>query len=131
MRGNAPTRGFTFVGLVIMMVIGCTVYLKLWSVSSYISLRDAEIMRSQFERAQNEALDESAEWRMKYDEEVQRSGKYLLELVQVREELEKKIEEAEKSKSDLAVLQKEKQSLHKRTESLLHELQSVKMKCHI
>ncbi|XP_031484208.1 uncharacterized protein LOC116253512 isoform X1 [Nymphaea colorata] len=131
MRGNAPTRGFTFVGLVIMMVIGCTVYLKLWSVSSYISLRDAEIMRSQFERAQNEALDESAEWRMKYDEEVQRSGKYLQELVRVREELEKKIEETEKSKSDLAVLQKEKQSLHKRTESLLHELQSVKMKCHI
>ncbi|XP_031484209.1 uncharacterized protein LOC116253512 isoform X2 [Nymphaea colorata] len=91
----------------------------------------SQTRRSQFERAQNEALDESAEWRMKYDEEVQRSGKYLQELVRVREELEKKIEETEKSKSDLAVLQKEKQSLHKRTESLLHELQSVKMKCHI
>ncbi|CAN6462204.1 unnamed protein product [Victoria cruziana] len=131
MRGNARTGGFSFAGLIIVMVIGFTVYLRLWKVSSSISLQDAQVMRSQFDRAQNEALDESAEWRMKYDEEVQRSGKFLQELIRVREELERKIEEAEKSKGDLAILQKERQSLVKRSESLLHELQSVKMKCNI
>jgi hypothetical protein len=39
--------------------------------------------RQQFERANLEAMDESAEWRMKYDGEVERSRQFQDELLKV------------------------------------------------
>ena len=42
-----------------------------------------EICRRQFDLANREALDESAEWRMKYDEEVERSAKCDKQLIEV------------------------------------------------
>lgn len=40
--------------------------------------------RRQFERANLEAMDESAEWRMKYDGEVERNRQIQDELLKVR-----------------------------------------------
>lgn len=39
--------------------------------------------RRQFDLANREAMDESAEWRLKYDEEVERATKCLTELIKV------------------------------------------------
>lgn len=39
--------------------------------------------RKQFDRANMEAMDESAHWRMKYDGEVERARHYAAELLQV------------------------------------------------
>lgn len=39
--------------------------------------------RRQFDLANREAMDESAEWRLKYDEEVERATKCLNELIKV------------------------------------------------
>lgn len=39
--------------------------------------------RKQFDLANREAMDESAEWRMKYDEEAERAAKCDKELIEV------------------------------------------------
>ncbi|XP_020524376.1 uncharacterized protein LOC18995780 isoform X2 [Amborella trichopoda] len=102
----ALLKGPVFVGLLVMLALGCAMYLRLWSVQSQISLEDPQLIRLQFERAHNEALDESAEWRMKYDEEAERSRNYMQEVVEMKEVLEKKREENESLKGLLDTLQK-------------------------
>lgn len=42
-----------------------------------------QIFRRQFDLANREAMDESAEWRMKYDEEAERAAKCDKELIEV------------------------------------------------
>lgn len=48
-----------------------------------ISYRHLIGCRMQFDLANREAMDESAEWRLKYDREVERGNKCASELIQV------------------------------------------------
>lgn len=53
------------------------------SYVAYLSFGFMATLRRQFERANLEAMDESAEWRMKYDEEVERNRQIQDELLKV------------------------------------------------
>ncbi|RVW30143.1 hypothetical protein CK203_083203 [Vitis vinifera] len=79
MGGRSPI----LVGLVLVMVLGCAIYFRLWTIDYTISSDETEILRRQFDLANREAMDESAEWRLKYDEEVERATKCLNELIKI------------------------------------------------
>ncbi|KEH42235.1 transmembrane protein, putative [Medicago truncatula] len=65
-------RKSTLVGLAFLMFMGIAVYFRLWAIDYNISIDDSELLR--------EAMDESAEWRLKYDKEVDRMNRCLKEL---------------------------------------------------
>ncbi|CBI32734.3 unnamed protein product, partial [Vitis vinifera] len=111
------------------MVLGCAIYFRLWTIDYTISSDETEILRRQFDLANREAMDESAEWRLKYDEEVERATKCLNELIKVKESSEKKVEDAASTNQKLAMLQKENMALLERVESLKQELEAEKLKC--
>ncbi|KAJ6407435.1 hypothetical protein OIU84_010851 [Salix udensis] len=75
-------RKKVFVGLMVAMILGFAVYFRLWTIDYAISSDDTELIRRQFDLANREASDESAEWRMKYDEEVERAAKCDKQLVE-------------------------------------------------
>ncbi|KMZ67615.1 hypothetical protein ZOSMA_260G00020 [Zostera marina] len=64
-------------------------------MDSTFSTQEAQILRKQFDLANMEAMDESAEWRMKYDMEVDRSKRFKTELEQVKKSLACRIETKE------------------------------------
>ncbi|KAF8396571.1 hypothetical protein HHK36_018195 [Tetracentron sinense] len=117
------------VGLILVMVLGIAVYLRLWAIDYSISSEDNEYIRRQFDLANREAMDESAEWRLKYDEEVVRATGCVKELIEIKEVLEKKVEQTAGMNSKLAMLQKENIGLLDRVETLTQELESEKLKC--
>lgn len=125
MGGRSPI----LVGLVLVMVLGCAIYFRLWTIDYTISSDETEILRRQFDLANREAMDESAEWRLKYDEEVERATKCLNELIKVKESSEKKVEDAASTNQKLAMLQKENMALLERVESLKQEVEAEKLKC--
>ncbi|KAF9595694.1 hypothetical protein IFM89_002598 [Coptis chinensis] len=122
-------RKAVLVGLGIVMVLGFSIYLRLWSIDSEFSHEDSELIRRQFDIANKEAMDESAEWRFKYDAEVDRTTKCNKQLIQVKETLQKKLEEVASVNKNVAMLQKENIGLLDRVESLSQELQTEKLKC--
>ncbi|KAJ4979305.1 hypothetical protein NE237_010085 [Protea cynaroides] len=122
-------RRAIYVGLVLIMVLGIAVYLKLWALDSRFSADDRELIRRQFDSANMEAMDEAAEWRRKYDEEVERATACLKEMLEIKEALEKNTEETASINPKLAMLQKENIELLDRVESLKQELEAEKLKC--
>ncbi|OVA18074.1 hypothetical protein BVC80_1835g487 [Macleaya cordata] len=95
------------IGLVLVMVLGSAVYFRLWSIDYDFSSEDREFLRRQFDLANREAMDESAEWRLKYDEEVKRAGICAKELTEVKENFRRKMNEATSINKKLAMLQQE------------------------
>ncbi|XP_020254035.1 uncharacterized protein LOC109831103, partial [Asparagus officinalis] len=86
------------------------VYFHLWSIDSSFTSDDREILRRQFEQANLEAMDESADWRMKFDEQLERSKRYQEELLKVKGALKSAI-------GGLTMLRKENIDLLKQAES--------------
>lgn len=103
-------RNEILVGLAVMMFLGVAVYLRLWSIDYSASSSDTDLLRypfppiplifsssilaemsqifffwgrRQFDLTSKEAMDESAEWRLRYDEEAERTSQCLNELKQV------------------------------------------------
>ncbi|KAH8485217.1 hypothetical protein POPTR_016G090000v4 [Populus trichocarpa] len=113
------------VGLMVAMILGIAVYFRLWTIDYAISSDDTELIRRQFDLANREALDESAEWRMKYDEEVERSAKCDKQLIEIKQ----KVEDAASINQQLVMLQKENMALVGRMEVLKRELEATKLKC--
>ncbi|KAJ3672152.1 hypothetical protein LUZ60_006873 [Juncus effusus] len=100
------------IGFLLALMLGVAVYLRIWSLDdSSFSADDREILRRQFERANLEAMDESAEWRMKYDNEMERTKQLKDELLKVKESLAL-------SHKKLTMMQKEYVQLGKEMESL-------------
>ncbi|KAJ6793094.1 uncharacterized protein M6B38_411125 [Iris pallida] len=66
-------RKVLLLGFATALLLGTAVYFRLWSIDSSFTSDDREILRKQFERANMEAMDESAEWRMKYDGEADKT----------------------------------------------------------
>ncbi|KAI5584940.1 hypothetical protein BDE02_06G114300 [Populus trichocarpa] len=113
------------VGLMVAMILGFAVYFRLWTIDYAISSDDTELIRRQFDLANREALDESAEWRMKYDEEVERAAKCDKQLVEIKQ----KVEDAASVNQQLVMLQKENMALVGRMEVLKNKLEATKLKC--
>ncbi|KAK7826155.1 hypothetical protein CFP56_032421 [Quercus suber] len=114
------------VGLAVAMFLGVAVYLRLWTIDYSFSSDDSEILRRQFDLANREAMDESAEWRLKYDVEVERFTNCAKELNEIKESLENKVEDEK-----LAMVQKENTALLERLEALKQELEDAKLKCNL
>ncbi|KAA8518750.1 hypothetical protein F0562_016476 [Nyssa sinensis] len=117
-----------YIALALVMVMGIAVYFRLWAIDYSISSDDTALLRRQFDLANREAMDESAEWRQRYDEEVERARKCAKELIEIKESLEK-VEEAASINKKLELLQKENMGLLERVEYLKQELEAEKLKC--
>ncbi|CAN1805430.1 hypothetical protein LINPERHAP1_LOCUS24270 [Linum perenne] len=113
----AGERRMILVGLAVAMLLGTAVYLRLWTIDYAISSDETELIR--------EAMDESAEWRMKYDEEAERAAKCDKELIEIKQN----VDDAASVNQQLVVLQKENMALIDRIETLKNELAATKSKC--
>lgn len=122
-------RRAVLIGLGLAMVMGISVYLKLWTMDYRFSSDDTQLIRMQFDLANREAMDESAEWRLKYDREVERATKCGNELIEITESFRKKVKDAASNTKKLEMLQKENIGLLERVETLNQELESEKLKC--
>ncbi|XP_024923522.1 uncharacterized protein LOC107435029 isoform X3 [Ziziphus jujuba] len=99
-------RNQVLLGLALVMILGIAVYLRLWTIDYTVSADDTELLRRQFDLANKEAMDESAEWRLKYDVEAERATKCLGELNKQIKESYKKDEHDGNINQKLAVLKK-------------------------
>ncbi|KAC9313688.1 hypothetical protein E3N88_46005 [Mikania micrantha] len=109
------------IGVIIVMVLGLSVYLRLWTIDYQISSTETELLRKQFDLANMEAVDESAEWRLRFDEAEARATKCTKELQRVEVNLG--------MTKRLDMLQKENINLLERVETLKQELDAEKLKC--
>ncbi|KAG4982127.1 hypothetical protein AAZX31_10G050700 [Glycine max] len=114
--------------LAFLMLMGIAVYFRLWAIHYNLSSDDTQLLRQQFDIANREAMDESAEWRLRYDQEVDRTKKCLQEL-QVFQESSQKGQDASDINHKLAILQKENAVLLERLETLKRELEEERLKC--
>ncbi|XP_057984133.1 uncharacterized protein LOC131168594 [Malania oleifera] len=126
--GRMGKRRRILVGLALAMLMGFAVYFRLWALDYTISSDEMDLIRKQFDLANKEAMDESAEWRLKYDEEVERTVKCEKELLEVKQSFEK-LEDAASINTELEMLRKENVGLLERVESLKQELEAEKLKC--
>ncbi|KAI0530560.1 hypothetical protein KFK09_000104 [Dendrobium nobile] len=114
-RSNATMglrRKTLILGFVVALLLGTVIYFRLWSIDSSFTVDDREELRRQFDRANMEAMDESAAWRMKYDAEFDKSRKFEDELV--------KVKAAQAGTNErLIALRKENESLKKKVELLM------------
>ncbi|KAL5809492.1 hypothetical protein ACOSQ3_030183 [Xanthoceras sorbifolium] len=116
------------VGLAVAMVMGIGVYLRLWTLDYSVSSDDTELLRRQFDLANREAMDESAEWRLKYDAEAEKATKCAKELTEVKDSLEKYVKDSDIN-NKLAMLQKENTALLERVKFLNQQLEDQTLKC--
>ncbi|XP_051130493.1 uncharacterized protein LOC127251011 [Andrographis paniculata] len=123
------TRRKVLIALGIVMLMGIALHFRIWTIDYRLSANDAELLRREFDLANREAMDESAEWRRRYDSEADKSAECLRKL----EEIEKFPRGAALVSTDLnkkiKMLQKENMDLLERVESLKQELESEKLKC--
>ncbi|MBA0830317.1 hypothetical protein Goarm_014857 [Gossypium armourianum] len=73
-------------------------------------------------------MDESAEWRLRFDEEADKASKCAKELEKIKESIVKK-EDSISFNNKLALLQKENAALLERVEMLKNKLEDEKMRC--
>ncbi|PWZ28981.1 hypothetical protein Zm00014a_005579 [Zea mays] len=112
--GRRQERQAMMVTFALALLMGIAVYFRIWARQSSdpsFTADDREELRRQFEQANLEAMDESAEWRMKYDKEIEKNR-------QLHDELSKVKASLAGAAKRLELLQKNNE-LHKRqTESL-------------
>lgn len=113
----------------LVMLMGIAVYLRLWTIDYRISSSETELLRKQFDLANREAMDESAEWRQRFDTEVEKTIKCFKELTEIKESLRHKSGDTIGLKKKLETLQKENMDLLERVETLKQELEAEKLKC--
>ncbi|KAL5546167.1 hypothetical protein UlMin_005854 [Ulmus minor] len=114
----------------VVMMLGIAVYLRLWTIDYNVSSVDAELLRRQFDLANREAIEESAAWRLRFDEEAERVAQCMSELKQVKES-SMKDDGASSINQKLTILQKENMGLLKQLEALKQELEAEKLKCSV
>ncbi|KAF1002475.1 uncharacterized protein LOC141701229 [Apium graveolens] len=127
MRGRS--RKAVIIGLGVVMLMGISVYLRLWTIDYRISSEDTDLIRRQFDLANREAMDESAEWRLKYDQEFEKANNCANQLIQIKNSYQKKVKDAASNTRQLEMIQKENIGLLERVEALKQELETEKLKC--
>ncbi|CAA7042169.1 unnamed protein product [Microthlaspi erraticum] len=113
-------RKTILVGLVLALVLGVAVYLRLWTIDYTLSSDDTERLRRQFDLANREAMDESAEWRRMFDKEAEKASKCNTELALVKDG---------NGNQKLESLHKENAALLMQIETLKQELEASRLKC--
>ncbi|EXC16217.1 hypothetical protein L484_024388 [Morus notabilis] len=121
-------RNQILVSLAVVMFLGVAVYFRLWSIDYSASSYDTELLRRQFDLANREAVDESAEWRLRYDEEAKRTSQCLTELKQLKNS-SKKDHDATYINQKLEKLLMENKELHEKVEALKQDLEAERLKC--
>ncbi|GAA0143863.1 hypothetical protein LIER_04446 [Lithospermum erythrorhizon] len=133
-----------------LMLMGTAVYLRLWTIDYSITSGEAQLLRRQFDLASREAMDESAEWRKRYDEEADKARTCSSELAKLKpvstllsitiyqsvishqavhqRHLIKALNGVG-SKKKLEMLQKENAGLIERIETLKLDLEAEKLRC--
>ncbi|KAM0826767.1 hypothetical protein ACQ4PT_068653 [Festuca glaucescens] len=102
----------------VALLMGTAVYFRIWARQSddpSFTADDREELRRQFEHANLEAMDESAEWRMKYDTEFGRNRQLEDELL--------------KAKTTLTASAMRLESLQKDNVLLKRQIESMKLQC--
>ncbi|CAH2058930.1 unnamed protein product [Thlaspi arvense] len=110
-------RKMILVGLVLALVLGVAVYLRLWTIDYTLSSDDTERLRRQFDLANREAMDESAEWRRMFDSEAEKASKCNTELSLIKES---------SGNGNTLALNQKLESLHKENAALLVQIETLK-----
>ncbi|CAH8390743.1 unnamed protein product [Eruca vesicaria subsp. sativa] len=110
-------RKTILVCLILALVLGVAVYLRLWTIDYTLSSDDTERLRRQFDLANREAMDESAEWRRMFDSEAEKASKCNKELALIKES---------SGNGNTFTLNRKLESLHKENAALLTEIQTLK-----
>ncbi|XP_018512999.1 uncharacterized protein LOC103857665 isoform X1 [Brassica rapa] len=116
-------RKTILVGLALALVLGVAVYLRLWTIDYTLSSDDTErlslylVCRRQFDLANREAMDESAEWRRMFDSEAEKASKCNTELALMKES---------SGNGNAFTLNQKLDSLHKENAALLGEIETLK-----
>uniref|UniRef100_A0A0E0K6J3 Uncharacterized protein n=1 Tax=Oryza punctata TaxID=4537 RepID=A0A0E0K6J3_ORYPU len=116
--GRKQERQALMVAFAVALLMGTAVYFRIWarqSTDPSFTVDDREELRRQFERANLEAMDESAEWRMKYDTEFAKNKQLQDELL--------------KAKASLSALTKRLDIWKKDNEVLKRQIEIMKQKC--
>ncbi|XP_073272055.1 uncharacterized protein [Primulina huaijiensis] len=114
-----------------VMLLGIAVYFMLWTVDYRDSSRDTELLRRQFDLANREAMDESAEWRRRYDAEVVKAGSCSKKLNELQSSVGESGEVSRTLKKKMEFLQKENMDLLDRVELMKQELEAEKLRCSV
>ncbi|VVB02449.1 unnamed protein product [Arabis nemorensis] len=120
-------RKTILVGLILALVLGVAVYLRLWTIDYTLSSDDTERLRRQFDLANREAMDESAEWRRMFDKESEKASKCNTELALIKESSGNGNPSTFNQK--LESLHKENAALLIQIETLKQELEASRLKC--
>ncbi|XP_027177532.1 uncharacterized protein LOC113776538 isoform X5 [Coffea eugenioides] len=80
------------IAFVVIMLMAIAAYIKIWTIDYRISSQESLLLRQQFDLAHREAMDESAEWRQRFDMEVEKSQMCIKELDQENMDLLEQIE---------------------------------------
>ncbi|XP_010553322.1 PREDICTED: uncharacterized protein LOC104823447 [Tarenaya hassleriana] len=126
MAGGSQRRKLLF-SLFLALVFGIAVYFRLWTIDYTLSSHDTERLRKQFDLANREAMDESAEWRKMYDEEAEKASRCNNELEQIKESIGSG--NISKSNQHFQTLQKENMALLEEVKTLKQELEASRLKC--
>ncbi|KAM0826766.1 hypothetical protein ACQ4PT_068653 [Festuca glaucescens] len=116
--GRRQERQALMLAFAVALLMGTAVYFRIWARQSddpSFTADDREELRRQFEHANLEAMDESAEWRMKYDTEFGRNRQLEDELL--------------KAKTTLTASAMRLESLQKDNVLLKRQIESMKLQC--
>ncbi|TQE05786.1 hypothetical protein C1H46_008605 [Malus baccata] len=119
------------VGLVLVMFLGIAVYLLLCTIDYSISSDEGDLLKRQFDLASRETMDESAEWRLKYDEEAEKATKCMNKLKQKKGSFGEGDGNAATINQKLLNLQRKIWLLVERMEALKQEFEAKKLNCSI
>eukprot|EP00249_Psilotum_nudum_P009602 c22034_g1_i3 orf=127-528(+) len=101
----------SLVGLMVIMATGVFMYQRIWSV--YSDLSDARRNAAQLEHLYNEALDEAADWRKKYDVETKKLQDYLKSVNEATQTLHQTNDKIKSLEVQAKSLRKDKDNLTK------------------
>ncbi|XP_022934052.1 uncharacterized protein LOC111441336 [Cucurbita moschata] len=130
-RGHmGADRKRIFIGLAVAMFLGSVVYTRLWTIDFSMSSGHAELLRKwrQFDLANREAMDESAEWRRMYDHEHDRANKCRSDLNKLKESF-KKVGDAASFDQKLTKMQTENLALRTKVDALQQKLKAETSRC--
>ncbi|KAL3531935.1 hypothetical protein ACH5RR_005456 [Cinchona calisaya] len=120
------TRQF-FILFLLVMLMAIAAYIWIWTIDYRISSQESQLLRQQFDLAHREAMDESAEWRQRFDEEVEKTKMCIKELDEIKES--HRTTHAAGVNKKLEMLEKENMDLLERIEILKQELEAEKFNC--
>ncbi|XP_027072539.1 uncharacterized protein [Coffea arabica] len=115
------------IAFVVIMLMAIAAYIKIWTIDYRISSQESLLLRQQFDLAHREAMDESAEWRQRFDMEVEKSQMCIKELDQIKES--RQAASAAGINKKLELLEKENMDLLEQIEILKQELEAEKFNC--